>query len=259
MATPNHLPATEDAGLGSRLSQPVDRRSFLRYTGVTAAAAGLLLAGCNDDDDDNNDGMMVNVGTGDVGVLNYAFALEQLEAAFYAQVRTGSYYMNANSAEKQVLDDLALHEKIHADFFRAAIPANGGTLIKDLEPDFSAINFGDRNSVLQNAQAFEDLGVSAYNGAGRFLMNPLFLSIAGKIVSVEARHAGLIRDLRAYNTFVGNDVVDVFNPTPGNNGPTPISQGTGTGLERSKTPAEVVAIANNFLRAGSKLDVSGIR
>ncbi|OON67929.1 ferritin-like domain-containing protein [Hymenobacter sp. CRA2] len=259
MATPNHTPAPDEAGIGNRLLQPIDRRLFLRYTGVTAAATGLLLAGC-DDDDNNSDSNAVNVGTGDFGVLNYAFALEQLEAAFYTQLRTGSYYtgLGANSAEKQILDDLALHEKIHADFFRAAIPANGGTLIKDLEPDFSSINFNSKDSVLKAAQDFEDLGVAAYNGAGRYLSNPLFLSIAGKIVSVEARHAGLIRDLRAYNTFVANDVVDVFTPTPGSNGPTPFSQGTGTGLERSKTPSEVVAIANNFLKSGSKLNVSGI-
>lgn len=258
MATQNHLPAAEDAGLGSQLLQPVNRRSFLRYTGVAAAATGLILAGCNDDDDPSTDNTMVNVGTGDVGILNYAFALEQLEAAFYTQLRSGTYYMGlaATSAEKQILDDLALHEKIHADFFRVAIPANGGTLIKDLEPDFSSINFGDRNSVLTAAQSFEDLGVAAYNGAGRFIMNPVFLSLAGKIVSVEARHAGLIRDLLSYNRFVDNDVVDVFTSTSATSGP---GVGNGTGMERSKAPSEVVATANTFLKAGSKLDVSGIR
>ena len=35
---------------------------------------------------------LVSVGSGDGGVLNYAYALEQLEAALYTQVRTGSYY-----------------------------------------------------------------------------------------------------------------------------------------------------------------------
>lgn len=245
MATQKHLPATEDAGLGSRLSQPIDRRLFLRYTGVTAAATGLLLAGCNDDDDPTTNNMMVNVGSGDVGVLNYAYALEQLEAAFYTQLREGNYYkgLTATSAEKQILDDLYYHEVIHREFFKAAITANNAAPIKDLEPDFGAVNFNDRASVLGTAKTFEDLGVAAYNGAGKYLTNPAFLVIAGKIVSVEARHAALIRDLVAEASFVDADVVRINE----------------NGLEISKEPSVVVSAANNFLKAGSKLDVSGIR
>lgn len=260
MLTPKESSAPNGAVTGNVLLKPVERRSFLRYAGVTACATGLLLVGCNNDDDDVAAQNAVNVGTGDVGVLNYAFALEQLEAAFYAAVRAGGYYMSlsATSAEKQIFDDLALHEKIHADFFRAAIPANGGTLIRDLEPDFSSINFGDRASVLTAAQAFEDLGVAAYNGAGRLLTNPVFLGLAGKIVSVEARHAGLIRDLRQYNSFVASDVVDVYTPTSTNSAANVLAAGNGTGLERSKTPSEVANTANNFLREGSKLNVSGL-
>jgi hypothetical protein len=49
--------------------------------------------------------------------------------------------------------------------------------------------------VLQTARVFEDLGVSAYNGAARYLRSEGYLTLAGKIVSVEARHASTIRDL----------------------------------------------------------------
>ena len=35
--------------------------------------------------------------------------------------------------------------------------------------DFTSINFADRASVLGAAKTFEDLGVSAYNGAGKLL------------------------------------------------------------------------------------------
>jgi hypothetical protein len=59
------------------------------------------------------------------------------------------------------------------------------------------VNFGDRTSVLQTARTFEDLGVGAYNGAGRYLKSAVFLTLAGKIVSVEARHASAIRDVLA--------------------------------------------------------------
>lgn len=244
-----------DAPTASDEQVKLPRRSFLRYTGATAAMTGLLLAGCNDDDDNPSNENLLDVGSGDTGVLNYAYALEQLEAAFYARIKTGRYYtgLPANSAEKQILDDLALHEQAHADFFKKAL---GNSAIKALEPEFGAINFDDRGSVLQNAQTFEDLGVAAYNGAGRFIQAPANLVIAGKIVSVEARHAALIRDLRNYNSFVGPDVVDVFTPTSNTSAP---GAGTGTGKERSKRPEEVLAIANQFLKAGSRLSANSLR
>lgn len=257
MSTSLHPTKGEEADLTRPLHVPIKRRSFFMYAGATAGAA-LLLASCDDDDDSPGTSGMVDVGSGDFGVLNYAYALEQLEAAFYAAVRAGQYYagLGAASAEKQIFDDLALHEQIHADFFKAAIPANGGTLIKALETDFSTIDFNSRAAVLGAARDFEDLGVAAYNGAGRYLQSAAFLGLAGKIVSVEARHAGLIRDLISYNTFVGSDVVDLFTPTSATSAP---GEGNGSGLEKHKTPTEVVATANKFLKEGSKLNVSNIQ
>lgn len=226
------------------------RRSFLRYSGATVAVGGLLLAGCDDDNESDNN--RIDVGSGDNGVLNYAYALEQLEAAFYAAVKGGSYYAGASAAEKQIFDDLALHEQIHSNFLKAALGTNA---IKALEPDFSTINFADKASVLQAAQSFEDLGVAAYNGAGRFITSPVYLVAAGKIVSVEARHAALIRDLRTYNSFVASDVVDLFTPTSATSAP---GEGSGSGLEKSKRPAEVLNTANQFLKEGSKLSANSL-
>jgi hypothetical protein len=201
----------------------------------------------------------VSVGSGDVGVLNYAYALEQLEAEFYRQVRAGSYYTGSSitAAEKVVLDDLYYHEVIHRDFLKAAISAAGATPLKDLTVEFSSIDFSSRTAVLNAARAFEDLGSAAYIGAGQYITSAQYLYLAGKIASVEARHASLIRDLVSEGTFVGNDVLTITSAGSSsvatNNGP------AGSSLERALSPTEVVAIANNFLAAGSKLDVSGIR
>ena len=201
----------------------------------------------------------VSVGTGDVGVLNYAYALEQLEAEFYTRLRSGSYYtgLAGNSAEKLVLDDLYYHEVIHRDFLKAAITTAGATPLPALTVDFSSIDFNSRTAVLTTAKAFEDLGVAAYNGVVQYLVSPAYLFLAGKIVSVEARHAAIIRDLVQENSFVGNDVATIttanMSAVPNNNSP------AGASLERAQSPLEVAAQANTYLAAGSKLDVSGIK
>ena len=247
-------PQPHETDLDRPLLTPIKRRSFFMYAGATAGATALVLAGCSKDDD--NDPGVTDVANGssdpNIAVLNYAYALEQLEAAFYASVLTGTYFSGASAAEKQIFTDLALHEKIHADFFKTALAANA---IKALTPNFSAVNFNDRTSVLNTAQAFEDLGVQAYNGAGRFITNADYLTLAGKIVSVEARHAGLIRDLISYNSFVGpvsgstvtsNAVID------------PSTTSLTARQEQSKLPAVVLATANTFLAEGSKISASSL-
>jgi hypothetical protein len=220
---------------------PQSRRRFLRTSGLGLATAGLFLTGCGDDDD----GPMVmpdrtvNLGTGDLGVLNYAYALEQLEAAFYAEVLKGDYFNGADEAEQEILDDLEAHERAHADFFRAVLTSVDAA-IPALEVDFSSIDFSNRNSVLNTAQTFEDLGVSAYNGAGKLLTTPDYLLIAGKIVSVEARHAAAIRSINTGSptAFAGDDIIDE------------------NGLDKARTPSEVLSMASAFIT--TPIDASGL-
>ncbi|MBA3258589.1 MAG: ferritin-like domain-containing protein [Gemmatimonadales bacterium] len=148
----------------------------------------------------------VSLGSGDIGILNYAFALEQLEAAFYTTV-VAAPFNGITADETQVLTDIRDHEVIHREFFRAAL---GPAAIPDLAVDFTSVDFTSRFSVLSTARTFEDLGVSAYNGAGFLLDSADYLLAAGKIVSVEARHAAVIRDLLepATAAFAGDDVVN---------------------------------------------------
>ncbi|MES2880765.1 MAG: ferritin-like domain-containing protein [Bacteroidota bacterium] len=211
----------------------VSRRKFLRAAGIFGVAATVVGTGCSRSGDDFVDnGGVVDLGSGDFGILNYAYALEQLEAAFYIQA-TASPFAGITATETAYLQDIRDHEIAHREFFKNALGTNA---IKALEVDFSSINFGSRDSVLGTAKAFEDLGVSAYNGAGRLLVSGDYLLIAGKIVSVEARHAALIRDLITPNSFAASDVVDAM------------------GLDVSRTPPQVLAIAKTYIK--TQLDAS---
>ncbi len=229
----------------SRLEQRTGRRSFLKWSGVAATA---VIAGCSDDDTrsiteitpapppdtlPDPGASLVNLGSGDVGILNYAYALEQLEAAFYIQVVANAAFATTfNADEQQVLIDLRNHEVVHREFLKAALAANA---IPALTPVFGSINFASRTSVLQTAMTFEDLGVTAYNGAGPLLTNPDFLAAAGKIASVEARHASAIRDLLEPGEdgrfFAGDDFV---NPK--------------LALAPARSPGEVLALAQPFIQ-----------
>lgn len=192
--------------LGSSDSQmlaKVNRRYFLRSAGVAASTGAFILGACTEQDLMGDE--TVDLGSGDVGILNYAYALEQLEAAFYTQVMM-TPYLNMSEEEKMILTDIRDHEIVHREFFKTAL---GSAAIKGLTPDFSTINFSDRNSVLKHAMIFEDTGVAAYNGAGKLITNSTYLLIAGKIVSVEARHASAVSDLMAPNALeFANSTID---------------------------------------------------
>ncbi len=221
--------------LNERPDNSFSRRKFLGVVGAGSAALATasVLAACGKNNNSSNSG--VNLGSGDVGILNYAYALEQLEAAFYTKVIM-SLYSGITPAEQALLTDIRDHEVAHRNFFKAAISAAGATPLQDLQVDFSTVDFGSRTSVLATAKAFEDLGVTAYNGAGKLITNPAYLVIAGKIVSVEARHAALIADLISNGTFA--------NTTDAN------------GLDMARTPAEVLAIADTYVV--TKLNASNL-
>jgi hypothetical protein len=198
----------------------MSRRKFLGFAGATSSVF-LVAAGCKKNNDSG-----IDLGSGDIGILNYAYALEQLEAAFYTQV-VASANTGLSASEMSLFKDIRDHEVAHREFFKAALSGNA---IPGLDVDFSSINFASRDSILATAKAFEDLGVSAYNGAGRLLQSADYLTLAGKIVSVEARHAAYIRDIISNGTFADSTVVDA------------------SGLDVVRTPNEVLSIAGTYIK-----------
>ena len=207
----------------------VNRRFFLRSAGVAAATGAFVMSACTDKEvDPKPTDKVVDLGSGDIGILNYAYALEQLEAAFYMQVIM-TPYTGMSAMEKSILTDIRDHEVVHREFFKAAL---GASAIPGLDVNFSTIDFTSRASVLGTAKVFEDTGVAAYNGAGKLIKSVDYLLLAGKIVSVEARHAAIIRDLLNPNTidFSGDDVVD------------------SNGLDLAKSPSMILSAVGPFIK-----------
>jgi hypothetical protein len=213
------------------------RRSFLQYSGAGVASLALIAAGCkknnNFPDDGNGNGGTVdesgiNLGSGDLGILNYAYVLEQLEAAFYAKVVASPYSSPAQEHEMEFLKDIAAHEVAHRELLKKALGTNA---VHEIVVDFSSIDFTKRDTVLATAKAFEDLGVSAYNGAGKLLKDSANLALAAKVVSVEARHSAYLRELISMNSFANTEVV--LDPNA---------------FEKSRTPAEVLVIAQKYIK-----------
>ncbi len=215
-----------------RLNNP--RRSFLKFGGATLATAGLVMSGCKEIYDFLPKQLQpdkVKLGSGDTGILNYAYALEQLEAAFYTLVIATD--CGFTDHEYRVMEDLQQHEVAHRDFFKAAL---GNKAIEDLTFDFSDVNFLDKESVLATAKTFENLGVGAYNGAGKLLESADLLVVAGKIVSVEARHAAVILELMDPDSTFVEFISD--------------------GLDWALSPAEVLEAAQPFII--NKIDASDL-
>lgn len=215
------------------------RREFFRLAAIggTAVLLPSMLAGCRNDGGDGITDPPADPAaaltldlSSDAGVLNYAYALEQLEAAYYTLVVQRLAGAGLSAAEQAVLTDIRNHEVIHREFLALAL---GTAKIPDLALDFSSVNFGNRFSVLDTAKKLEDIGVAAYNGAGKLLRDASNLLVAGKIVSVEARHAAAIRDMLKPGSvdFAGDDVVDLRS-----------------GLEQVFDPPLVVAGSGQFIK-----------
>ena len=161
-----------------------------------------------------------------LGVLQFAFLLENLENEFYRAVLGTSAVAAQNNAFTAVRGQIPVaageaiqliqrHEQQHVDFLRAAIQGAGGTPVSFTASDFDFTGGNGSNNgpfvaattnldvLLLAAQAFEDTGVRAYKGQIPLLLNnsgnaaaDMVLESAARIETVEARHASKIRRIR---------------------------------------------------------------
>jgi hypothetical protein len=203
------------------LSTARSRREIFKMMALGGAVVLLpsMLTACSDDDDTSvitgpgtGAALTIDFSKGDIAVFQFAYALEQLEADFYTKAVAAFSSSNLSAAEKAVLQDIKYHEVLHRELFKSVLGTTNGFTIS---PTYPSVNFNDRASVLATAKTFEDLGVAAYNGAAQYIASTDYLTLAGKIVSVEARHASAIRDLinPKSGDFAPTTFDDAFRPS----------------------------------------------
>lgn len=159
----------------------------------------------------------------DIGILNFALLLEELESSFYAAVVKSNKI--SDRKEREYMRALGAQEAAHVEFLRTVLGKNALFRTADLSFNSSGLAtlLTDRNKILKTAVTLEDLGVHAYNGAGPSLTNPTYLLAAGSIVSVEARHTAGVRALLGQPTTESDseravkdvDLVAKLNPVKG--------------------------------------------
>jgi hypothetical protein len=188
-------------------SSAVDRPSLLATAAVAAAgiaAVGLL-----------NPAKSMAVtpaltfnnipGTGDVKVLNFALALEDLEADLYTQalqrltvggknklgIELPGMNLGFSNVDVYYTYHFGIVEASHRDFLRAAL---GSAAISPFKYNFNMQSLS-RKQIADLLYTAEALGTAAYLGAIPYLQTKTYLQTAGAIQGTEARHTAVFAEI----------------------------------------------------------------
>jgi hypothetical protein len=249
--------------INDALSSSPNRRGLLRKLAVAGAALGATQLP-----------MKAQAPT-PADVVQFALNLEYLEAEFYSIATTGqnlqqrgvpitgsgsagattTSFGKVNFGNNLVLtsgsaEDISDDEIAHVITLRGALTANGITPIAKPAINLDALapmgaSLANQQAFLILARAFEDIGVSAYNGGATLLAGSPYLMAAARILAVEGQHTGNIR-LQIARLGIQTaplDGADVLPPPTGSNF---FSTNKANGLSAYRTPGEVLYLAYGF-------------
>ncbi|MEO7197886.1 MAG: ferritin-like domain-containing protein [Solirubrobacterales bacterium] len=185
----------ETAGeMSETLAQDGDTRlDFLKKAGLAGGAVmggGALLSalvpGAAFGRGSKLDAPPKSFGKGDIGILNYALTLEYLEAAFYNEAKKKVTLKDKDT--KDFLAAVVRDENAHVKILKGIL---GKKAVASPKFDFGKTTSNEKLFVATSF-ALENTGVSAYSGQAFNIDDPAVLAGALSIVTIEARHAGLI-------------------------------------------------------------------
>ncbi|KAG5645266.1 hypothetical protein DXG03_006568 [Asterophora parasitica] len=173
----------------------------------------------------------------DILVFKFADVLEQLESAFYEQAIakfkdadfTAAGFSSSQIPIEQFLN-IQADEATHSVALQAALKSFGETPITGCKFNFDSA-LTDVATMAATARVVENVGVTAYLGGATLLTDPVLLTAAGSILTVEARHQTILNVL----------------------------SGTGTAIpaafDFAFTPSEVLALAGPFITGGCEIPI----
>ncbi|KAH9175126.1 ferritin-like domain-containing protein, partial [Lactarius sanguifluus] len=139
--------------------------------------------------------------------LEFAHVLEQLETQFYKEALTKfqpSDFTAAGftSADIPVQQFTAIQsdEAAHIAALESVITSFGATPISTCKFDFTSV-LTDVKTMAPVARLVENVGVGAYLGAAHLIQDPVVLTAAASILSIEARHQTVL------NMFQGGSAI----------------------------------------------------
>jgi rubrerythrin len=181
------------------------RSQFLRRAGLAGGAVvgggailGALAPGALAKSFSNGDRPPATpFGKGDIGVLNFALALEYLEATFYNEAASHQrrHPFLKTAEERTFLRTVKHDENQHVAVLKKAL---GSKAIGKPSFNFHGDNANHR-AFLTAAYTFENEGVAAYSGQAFNIKTPAYLAVALSIVTIEARHASVVGLLRQHS------------------------------------------------------------
>jgi hypothetical protein len=127
----------------------------------------------------------------DVAILNFALALEYLQASFYTEAERIGALHGPLAHQANVV---GVHERDHVKAFKSVL---GSAAIKQPSFNFHGVT-ENPNAFRSTAVAFEDLATAAYKEQAPKIESRTYLAAALAIHSVEARHAAWIRRLAGF-------------------------------------------------------------